>query len=108
MMESISSVYLCQIKYLFGSLSHMMKVLGNLKLAVQRCKVALLSDDIADPSAVFRCTAAGSISVLHWSSVMLYMLMQTSEGAAPQLIRALNLLPACTVTVGQSDTSPMV
>ena len=47
-----------------GSLSHMMKVWENLKLAMWRCKVALPSKDIDDPSAVFRCTAAGSISVL--------------------------------------------
>ena len=40
------------------------KVWENLKLAVQRCKVALPSEDIDDPSAVFRCTAAGSILVL--------------------------------------------
>ena len=39
---------------------------------------------------------------------MLYMLVQTSEGATPESNRALNLLPACTVTVGQSDTSPTV
>ena len=66
------------------------------------------SEDIADPSTVFKSTAAGSILVLYWSSIMLYMLVWTSERAAPELIRALNLLPACTVTVGQSDTSPMV
>ena len=36
------------------------------------------------------------------------MLVQTIERAAPESIRALNLLPVCSVTVGQSDTSPMV
>ena len=92
----------------YGSLSHMMKVWENLKLAMQRCYVALPCEDIADPSAVFKCTAVGSIVVLYWSSVLLYTLVWTIERAAPELIRALNLLPACTVTVGQSDTSPMV
>ena len=42
----------------------MTKEWENLKLAMHRCKVALPSEDIADPSAVFRCTAAGSILVL--------------------------------------------
>ena len=42
----------------------MMQVWENLKLAVQRCKVALPSEDIDDPSAVFMCTAAGSNLVL--------------------------------------------
>ena len=86
----------------------MTKVWENLKLVMQWSKVALPSKDIADPSTVFKCTAAGSISVLYWSSIMLYMLVCTSERAALALIRALNLLPACTVTVAQSDTSPMV
>ena len=39
-----------------GSLSHMMKVCENLKFAVQRCKVAVPSEDIDNPSAVLRCT----------------------------------------------------
>ena len=85
-----------------------MKVWENLKLAMQMCKVALPSEDIPDPSTVFKCTAVDSILVLYWSSIMLYMLVQTSKRAAPESIRALNLLPACTVTVGHSDTSPMV
>ena len=54
-----------------GSLSHMIKVRENLKLTIQGCKVALPSEDIVDPSAVFRCTAAGGILVLQQSSVML-------------------------------------
>ena len=74
---------------------------------MQRCKAALPSEDSADPSTVFRCTTAGSILVLYWSSIMLYMLVWTRKKAAPESIRALNLLPRCTVTVGQSDTSPM-
>ena len=37
-----------------GRLSHIMKVCENLKFAVQRCKVALPSEDISDPSAVLR------------------------------------------------------
>ena len=49
---------------LSGSLSHMRKVWENLKLATQSCKVALPSEDIDDPSSVFRSTAAGSILVL--------------------------------------------
>ena len=44
-----------------GSSSHMVKVWENLKLAMPRCKVALPSEDIANPSAVFRFTAAGTI-----------------------------------------------
>ena len=79
-----------------SSLSHMMKVWKNLKLP------------IADPSTVFKCTAAGSILVLYQSSIVLYMLVWTSERVAPESIRVLDLLPACTVTVGQFDTSPMV
>ena len=88
---------------LSGSLSHIMKV-----LTFQRCKVALPSEDIADPSAVFRCTTAGNILVLYQFSIMSYKLVQTRERAAPKSIRALNLLPVCTVTIGQSDTSPIV
>ena len=48
-----------------GCLSHMTKVWENLKLAMRRCKVALASEDIDDPSAVFRCTAVGSIMVIY-------------------------------------------
>ena len=48
----------------YSSLSLMTKVWENLKLAMQRCKVALPREDIDDPSAVFMCTAAGSILVL--------------------------------------------
>ena len=47
-----------------GSLSHIMKVWEKLKLAMQRCNIALPSEDTDDPSAVFKCTAAGSILVL--------------------------------------------
>ena len=50
--------------FVFGSLSHMTKVWENLKLVIQRCRVALPNENTADPSAVFRYTAAGSISVL--------------------------------------------
>ena len=39
---------------------------------------------------------------------MLYMLVWANERAAPESVRTLSLFPACTVTVGQSDTSPMV
>ena len=53
MIDSISSVYLYQIKILVSSsLSHMMKVWENLKLEKQKCNVALPSEDIVDPSAV--------------------------------------------------------
>ena len=90
-----------------GSLSHMMKVWENLKLAVQRCKVALPKGDTDDPSAVLRCTAAGSILVLWWSSIILYMLVWANKRAAPESIRALKHFPACTLTMGQSSTSPM-
>ena len=38
----------------FGSLSHMMEVWEILKLAMQRCMVALPSEDIDEPSAVFK------------------------------------------------------
>ena len=47
-----------------GSLSHMIKVWENLKLVMQRCKVAFPNEDAADPSVVFRCTAAVSTLVL--------------------------------------------
>ena len=91
-----------------GSLLHMMKVWENLKLAMQRCNVALPSEDIADQSAFFTCTAAGSILVLYWSSILLWMLVHTSERAAPEWIRGLNRLLVCTVTVGKSDSNSMV
>ena len=45
-----------------SALSHM--IWKNLKLAIQRCRVALSSEDSTDPSTVLRCTAAGSILVL--------------------------------------------
>ena len=75
MNDCLFASQLYDIEYLFcmsipnkisvlDSLLHMMKVWENLKLAMQRCKVALPSNDIADPSAVFRCTAAGTIFVL--------------------------------------------
>ena len=69
--------------FVSGSLSHMIKVWENLKLAMERCKVAFTSKDIVDPSTVFKCTVAGSILVLYWSSTMLYTLLKTSERAAP-------------------------
>ena len=34
---------------------------------------------------------------------MLYTLVQAIVRAAPESVRVLNLFPACTVTVGQSD-----
>ena len=48
----------------YDSLSYIMKLCENLKLAMQRHKVAFPSEDIDDPSPVLRCTAAGSILVL--------------------------------------------
>ena len=39
---------------------------------------------------------------------MLYTLLWANERAASELIRALNLISACTVTVGQSETILMV
>ena len=36
----------------------------NLKSAIQRWRVAFPIDDIGDPSAVFRCMAAGSTSFI--------------------------------------------
>ena len=39
---------------------------------------------------------------------MLYTVVSANERVAPESIRALNLFHACTVTLGQSDTSPMV
>ena len=39
---------------------------------------------------------------------MLYTLLRISEIAVPESIRALNCFPAWTVTVGQSETSPIV
>ena len=75
---------------------------------MQRCNAALPSEDIAYPSSVFECTVAGSILFLYWSPIISYMPVCTSKTAVVELIRALNLIPACTVTVGQSDTNPMV
>ena len=91
-----------------GSLSHIMKLCENKKKSMPRCKVVLPSKVIDDPSAVLRCTTAGSILVLKWSSIMLYTPIQANERAAPESIRALNLFSACTVTVGQYDTSPVL
>ena len=82
-----------------SSLSHIMKVCENLKFAMQRCKVAFPSDDIDDPSAVLRCTTAGMILVLLWSSIILYTLVSANEIAAPGSFRVLNLFSAFTVTV---------
>ena len=82
--------------------------MGNSRLRIQWCKVALPSEDIADPSAEFKCTAAGSILVLYWSLIMLYTLVQNGKQADPESITILNLLSASTVSVGQFDTSPMV
>ena len=70
------------------SLLHIMSVWERLKLAMERSKVALPREDIDDPSAVFRCTAAGSILVLYSSSIILYMLVQANERAAPESIRS--------------------
>ena len=48
-----------------GSLSHIMTSVRKPKTGnVQRCNVALPSDDIDDSSVVLRCIAAGSIVVL--------------------------------------------
>ena len=41
------------------------------------------------------------------SSIMLYTLVHINEIVAPEPIRALNLFPPCTVTMGQSKTSPI-
>ena len=75
-----------------GSLSHIMKIWENVKLAMQRCKVAFPREDTDDPSAVCRCSAA----------------VGSNDRDAPESIRTLNLFPACSVTVGQSYMSPMV
>ena len=39
---------------------------------------------------------------------MFYMLVWANEKAAPESIRALHLFPVYTVTVWQSDKSPML
>ena len=91
-----------------SSLLHITKVWENLKFAMQKCKVALPSEDIDDPSAVSRCTAARSILVLWQSSIMLYTLVLANERAASESIRALNHFLVCTFTVGQSETNPVV
>ena len=44
-----------------GSLSHIMKVCGNLTFAMPRCKAVLPSENIYDPSIILRCTTAGRI-----------------------------------------------
>ena len=46
------------------SLSHITKVWENVKLVMKRCKGALPSEDIDDPSPDLRCTVADSILVL--------------------------------------------
>ena len=63
---------------------------------------------MGDPSTVFRCKAAGSILVLYQSSIILYTLIHIKEIAAPESFRALNLFPAWTVTMGQSETRNIV
>ena len=42
----------------------MRKAWEKLKIPMQMCKVSLPREDIDDPLAVFRCTAAGSVLVL--------------------------------------------
>ena len=69
------------------------------------CNVALPSEEIDDPSDVCNVLLQGVFWV---SSIMLYTHEWANERAAPESIRALNLFPTCTVTVGQSDTSPGV
>ena len=68
-----------------------MKVCENFKFVMPRYKFAFPSEDTDDPSAV-----------------LLYMMIHANKRAAPESIMALNLFPACTVTVRQSDTSPMM
>ena len=63
---------------------------------------------MGDQSAVWRCSAAGGILDLKQSPVMLYTLLHIREIVAPESIRALKHFPAWTVTVGQSETSPIV
>ena len=70
--------------------------------------VAFPIHDIGDPSAVLRYTATSNILVLYWSSIILYTLICINETVAPEFIRALNLFPSWTFTVGQSETSPIV
>ena len=85
-----------------------LKLVTLVKLVMGAGKIALSSEDIPDPSTVFKCTAEHSILILYCFSIMLYTLVLTSERADPESIRALNPLPACTVTAGLSDTSTMV
>ena len=94
-------------KLVSGSLSQMMKVCENLKSAIHRWRVAFCIHDIGDPSAVHWCTAAGSILVLWWSSIILYILMYINEIVTPELIKALNLFPAWAITLRQSEASPI-
>ena len=61
-----------------------------------------------DPSAVLRFTAAGSILLLQQSSTMMYTLVHINELVAPESIGVSKHFPAWTVTVWQSETSPIV
>ena len=65
-------------------------------------------DESGNPSTVFRCIATGSILVLKWSSIILYLLVCIDEIVAPVLIRVLYLFPTCTVAVVQAHTGPIV
>ena len=62
LIESISSVYLYQIKYLCLVAYHIWwRYWNTWMLAMWRCKVALPSENIDDPLVVLRSAAAGSI-----------------------------------------------
>ena len=66
-----------------------------------------LSHDMGDLCAVFLCIATGGILVLQWFSIILYILIYINEMVAQGSKRALNLFLAWTVTVEQSDRSPI-
>ena len=91
-----------------GSLSHMMKLLENLKSAILSWSVVIPSAVIGDPSAVFRCTNVVSIAVFKLLSMFWYVQYLTRGMAAPESMRALYCFPACTVIVGQSMMSAIV
>ena len=79
-----------------------MKVSENLKSAIWRWRVAFPIKDMGDPPAVLRCITAGSILVLLWSSIILYIHVCINDIVAPELIKTLNHFSAWTVTLGQS------
>ena len=83
-------------KSVSGSSSHITKVCNNLKSAIWRWRVVFPMEDMGDQSVVCRLTTAGSIQVLY------------QRDGDTRVYHSLKHILVCTVTVGQSEISPML